>query len=78
MELSLSHEAIGQLLNGKGEAGEKADKVTTDLECKYIFCHIRSCSIRSVLSILLLVCSRVPLSSIGTVQGLWIPGDGLG
>jgi hypothetical protein len=42
MELGLSHEVIGQLLNGKDEAEEKADKVTMDPERKYIFCHIRS------------------------------------
>jgi hypothetical protein len=78
MELGLSHEVIGQLLNGKDEAEEKADKVTMDPERKYIFCRIRSCSVRSMLSILLLVCCRVPLSGVGIVQGLWRLGEGLG
>ena len=36
MEVGLSCETVGQLLNGKEEAEEKADKVTTDLERKGI------------------------------------------
>ena len=56
MDLNLSRETIGQFLKGKEEAEEKADKVTADLEHKYHFCRIHSCSVRSVLSILLLVC----------------------
>ena len=76
MELNLSHEAIGQLLNGKEEVEEKDDKVTTDLERKYIFCQIRSCVISSMLSILLLVCCRVLVSGVGAVQGLWRLGEG--
>lgn len=75
MELSLSHKAVSQLLKGKEEAEEKVEKVTVDLERKYIFCWIRSCSIRSMLSILLLVCCRILLSGAGVVQGLWRPSD---
>ena len=78
MELGLSRETVGQLLKGKEEADEKADKVTADLECKYIFCCICSCSVRSMLSIQLLVCCRILLSGIGIVQGLWRPGESLG
>ena len=37
MELGLSREIVGQLLKGKEEVEEKADKVTVDVEHKYIF-----------------------------------------
>ena len=36
MELGLYHEAVSQLLKGKEEAEEKANKVTVDLERKCI------------------------------------------
>ena len=78
MELGLYHEAVSQLLKGKEEAEEKADKVTADLECKYIFCCIHSCSVRSVLSIQLLVCCIILLAGVDAVQGLWRLGESLG
>jgi len=56
MMLDLSHKAVGQLLKGKEEAKEKIEKATVDLERKCIFCRILSCIIRSMLSILLLLC----------------------
>ena len=70
MELGLSHETVVQLLKGKEEAKEKAEKATVDLERKYICCQILSFGVRSMLSILLLLCYRVPLLGTCAIQSL--------
>ena len=78
MKLNLSHEAVGQLLEGKEEAEEKTEKVIADLERKCIFCRILSCIIRSMLRILLLLCYRVLLLGAHAIQDLRIIGEGPG
>ena len=75
MEFSLSHEAVGQLLKGKEEVEEKAEKATADLERKCIFCRILPYNIRSMLSVLLLLCCIVLLPGACTIQGLRGPSQ---
>ena len=51
MELGLSREAIGQLIEAKEKAEEKAEKATKDLQRECFSCYFDLCGIKRMLSI---------------------------
>ena len=50
MELDLSQEALGQLLEAKEKAEEKIEKAIEDLQCEYFSRYFDLCGVRRILS----------------------------